>query len=155
MIQISQKIKESILNYLNTKYRDDNVDGLLTVASTLDRRFKNCYNDDDQISNAPGPSTATAQGATAEGGADGDDDTCEPAKKKKKSFGSYFKKTVRGESQATGIEKEIKSYLLIPEVDSDVNPLEWWKTQEINFPRLEKLAKKYLCVPASSSPSEI
>lgn len=61
---------------------------------------------------------------------------------------------MRGESQATGIEKEIKSYLLIPEVDSDVNPLAWWKTQEMNFPRLAKLAKKYLCVPASSSPSE-
>ncbi len=43
---------------------------------------------------------------------------------------------------------------MIPEVDSDVNPLDWWKTQEIHFPRLGKLAKKYLCVPASSSPSE-
>ena len=113
MIQISQKkkkkIKETILDYLNTKYRDDNVDGLLSVASTLDPRFKNRYNADDQMmmstisselmamatqeeSDSPGPSTSTAQGATAEGGAEGDDDTCEPAKKTKKSFGSYFKK---------------------------------------------------------------
>ncbi len=43
---------------------------------------------------------------------------------------------------------------MIPEVDSDVNPLDWWKTQEIHFPRLGKLAKKYPCIPASSSPSE-
>ncbi|KAL2092747.1 hypothetical protein ACEWY4_012545 [Coilia grayii] len=169
---LTKKIKETILDYLNTKYRDDNVDGLLSVASTLDPRFKNRYNDDDQImmstlsselmamatqeeSDSPGPSTATAQGTTAEGGADGgdDDDTCEPAKKKK-SFGSYLKKTVRRESQATAMEKEIKSYLMLPAVDSDVNPLEWWKTQEIRFPRLTKLAKKYLCVPSSSSPSE-
>lgn len=134
MIQISKKIKESILDYLNTKYRDDNVNGLLSVAPTLDPLFKNHYNDDDQMmmstisselmamaiqeeSNAPGPWTVTAQGATAESGADGDDDTCEPAKKTK-SFGSNFGR----ESQATGIEREIKRwYLLIPEVDSDVN----------------------------------
>lgn len=61
---------------------------------------------------------------------------------------------MRGESQATAIEKEIQSYLMLPAVDSDFNPLEWWKTPEINFPKLAKLAKKYLCVPVSSSPSE-
>ncbi|XP_076849420.1 E3 SUMO-protein ligase ZBED1-like [Brachyhypopomus gauderio] len=162
--QLTKQIKESILGYLNTKYRDDNVDDLLSVASTLDPRFKNRYNDDDQMIMSTISSELMAmttqeesnEGAIAEGGAKGDSDTYEPAKKTKKSFGSYFKKSVREEreSQANVIEKEIKSYLLIPEVDSDVNPLEWWKTQEINFPRLAKLAKKYLCVPASSSPSE-
>ncbi|KAI4878296.1 hypothetical protein NFI96_010735, partial [Prochilodus magdalenae] len=84
--QLTKQIKESILDYLNTKYRDDNVDDLLSVASTLDPRFKNRYNDDDQMimstisselmamttqeeSSAPGPSTAKAEGAIAEGGA--------------------------------------------------------------------------------------
>ncbi|KAG9278042.1 zinc finger BED domain-containing protein 1-like [Astyanax mexicanus] len=107
-------------------------------------------------SHTAGPSTASAQAPAAEAGAD--DDTGVPAKKTKKSFfGSYFKKTKEskeGESLDTMIEKEMKSYLMIPEVDSDVNPLDWWKMQEVNFPRLGKLAKKYLCIPASSSPSE-
>lgn len=43
---------------------------------------------------------------------------------------------------------------MIPEIDSDTDPLSWWKTQEVNFPRIGKLARKYLCIPASSSPSE-
>uniref|UniRef100_A0AAR2J935 BED-type domain-containing protein n=1 Tax=Pygocentrus nattereri TaxID=42514 RepID=A0AAR2J935_PYGNA len=159
---------------LNTKYTEDCVDELLSLASTLDPRFKNRYNDDDTIkvivttataelqaiateedSPTQGLSTASAQASATKVG--GDDDTGEPAKKTQKSFSSYFKKLQEfkeGESLHTIIEKEIKSYLMIPEVDSDVNPLDWWKTQEVNFPRLGKLAKKYLCIPASSSPSE-
>ncbi|XP_039544447.1 E3 SUMO-protein ligase ZBED1-like isoform X2 [Pimephales promelas] len=169
--ELTKKIKQTILEYLNTKYSEDCVEELLSLASTLDPRFKNRYNNDGRIktietavtaellamvteedSPTPGPSTA-AQATTVEPEAG---DASEPAKKTKKSFGSYFKKPqeFRGESLHIAIEKEIQSYLMIPEVDSDVNPLDWWKTQEINFPRLGKLAKKYLCIPASSSPSE-
>lgn len=73
--ELTKKIKETILEYLNTKYRDDNVDGLLSWASTLDPRFKKRFNEDDQVivstissellsiatqevSNSSGPSTA-------------------------------------------------------------------------------------------------
>lgn len=70
------------------------MDALLSVASMLDPQFKNRYNDDDQMmlstisselmamvtqeeSDCPSPSTAAAQGTTAEGEPD-DGDTCEP-----------------------------------------------------------------------------
>ncbi|XP_019900657.1 zinc finger BED domain-containing protein 1-like [Esox lucius] len=165
---LTKQIKTTILEYLNTKYKEDCVDDLLILSSTLDPRFKNRYNDDDQIkatvsaitseliamtvedSPAPGPTTTAAMATTAEGGAGGGgggDDY--KAKKTKKYFGSYFKKHKAGgeEALATAIEKEVKSFLLIPEVDSDVNPLDWWKSQEVHFPRLGKIAKKYLCSP--------
>lgn len=171
---LTKKIKQAILEYLNSKYTEDCVDELLGLASTLDPRFKNRFNNDDRIeaitmaamrelmavateedSPTSGHSTASAHPMAAETGSG--DDAREGAKRKKKSFGSYFKKAQEfreDESLPTAIEKEIKSYLMIPEVDSEVNPLEWWKTQEVNFPRLGKLAKKYLCIPASSSASE-
>ncbi len=141
------------------------MDELLSLASTLDPWLKNHYNKDDRIkvtgtavmaelmamvteedSPTPGPSTASAQVTIP----------LSQQKTQKQYFGSYFKKPqeFRGESLCIAIEKEIQSYLMIHEVDSDVNPLDWWKKQEINFHRLGKLAKQYLCIPASSSPSE-
>lgn len=47
-----------------------------------------------------------------------------------------------GKSVHTATEEEIKSYLMIPEVDSDVNLLDWWKTQDVHFPRLGKTCEK-------------
>lgn len=35
-----------------------------------------------------------------------------------------------------------------------VNVLNWWRKKEYIYPKLSKLAKKYLCIPASSAPSE-
>ena len=34
------------------------------------------------------------------------------------------------------------------------NPLEWWRINEYKYPNVAKLAKKYLCIPATSAPSE-
>ncbi|MEQ2174659.1 hypothetical protein GOODEAATRI_010034 [Goodea atripinnis] len=97
---LAKTIKETIRGYLNAKYKDD-ID-LLSLASTLDARFKSHYNDDDQVEAvsskittellameteedhvSPGPSTSTAQDTTAEDVARGDD-TREPPKKAKK-----------------------------------------------------------------------
>ena len=43
-------------------------------------------------------------------------------------------------------EREIHSYLEQPVIDSDHNPLHWWRDQNKNFPLLSKIAKKYLCI---------
>ena len=37
---------------------------------------------------------------------------------------------------------------------SEEKPLVWWKTYESQLPLLAKLARKYLCIPATSVPSE-
>lgn len=39
-------------------------------------------------------------------------------------------------------------------MESDTDPLKWWKDHEVFFPSLSHLAKKYLLVPVTSSPSE-
>ncbi|KAK7934198.1 hypothetical protein WMY93_005094 [Mugilogobius chulae] len=169
--ELTKQIKQTILDYLNEKYAADSVDKLLGLASTLDPRFKHRYNSADKIPAIESTlkaellgmlneeeNPATSQVPTAdEDQAEEEEDISEPlpAKKTKKSFGSYFKKRQSGkDSEQSTVEKEMQSYLMIPEMDSDADPLEWWKTQEVNFPRLGKLAKKYLCIPASSSPSE-
>ena len=37
---------------------------------------------------------------------------------------------------------------------SPMDPLAWWKLHDSRFPRISKLARKYLAIPASSAPSE-
>ncbi|XP_071051059.1 E3 SUMO-protein ligase ZBED1-like [Onthophagus taurus] len=51
-------------------------------------------------------------------------------------------------------EAQIKQYLDLPLVDRKLNPLDFWESKKEMFPELYKLANKYLCVPATSVPSE-
>lgn len=83
-----------------------------------------------------------------------------PTTKKKKTLGSFFK-TAEGATQRPSplqeqqaISSELQSYLQSGNLDSEEDPLDWWREHQRLFPRLSKLAKKYLCIPATSSPSE-
>lgn len=64
-----------------------------------------------------------------------------------------------GESEAnpsTAIELEIDRYLGSKIIEKDLNLtlLQWWKMYEHFYPRINRIAKKYLCLPASSVSSE-
>lgn len=52
------------------------------------------------------------------------------------------------------VRGELENYLMAPDADSETEPLDWWKMHERHFPRVSQLAKCYLCIPATSSPSE-
>jgi len=41
-----------------------------------------------------------------------------------------------------------------PEIKLNENPLLWWKAKETQYPKLSKVAKKYLCASATSASSE-
>ena len=38
--------------------------------------------------------------------------------------------------------------------DAVTNPLQWWKDHAPSFPHVAVLARRYLCIPATSAPSE-
>ena len=83
--------------------------------------------------------------------------------KKKKSLGSWLCPSARqgtGASSAARkspeekLKEELTTYNLVPLVDGDSDPLDWWRTHERDYPLLASLARKYLCIQATSSPSE-
>jgi hypothetical protein len=64
-----------------------------------------------------------------------------------------------GETKANvcnAIQTEIERYqnYVISEAEQNMTVLEWWKLNEAFFPRIARIAKKLLAVPASSVPSE-
>lgn len=51
-------------------------------------------------------------------------------------------------------QKKLQKYLAEDLLNIDENPLKWWKNIRFRFPVLSKHAKKFLCIPATSVPSE-
>jgi len=56
--------------------------------------------------------------------------------------------------QSKKLNSELKLYLSLPAISADADPLDWWKAHVKEMPMLSKVARKYLCIPATSVPSE-
>jgi hypothetical protein len=63
------------------------------------------------------------------------------------------------ETPADIVKKEFERYLddkILKEtlLKPDYNPILWWRGSSTSFPLLSQIARKYLCIPATSTPSE-
>ena len=76
-----------------------------------------------------------------------------PPKKRSKLF-SFMSSTREIPRSELSLENEVKDYFGDTTLDEENDPLQYWKIKESLFPTLATLAKKYLCVPASSPPVE-
>lgn len=167
--ELTKAIKTTITTYLNEKYDDAATDDLLNMASLVDPRFKTRYIQDDKVEAVKSRAVAQILGdcqSTPQstltprlGGGEADATaSAPPAKMQRKTLGSFFKKSYSVSTSSLtdeqDVEAELNSYLLAPEADSETNTLAWWKTHFTSYPRVNFLAKRYLCIPATSSPSE-
>ncbi|XP_061550161.1 E3 SUMO-protein ligase ZBED1-like [Phycodurus eques] len=167
---LTRTIKEGILNYLSDKYADDATEKLLDMAMLLDPRFKIAYIKEERIDLMKTRAAAEMELLVAGGEAaapavsvpasSADESELPAAKKVKKSLSSYFKNTAAHNGQDTSkpsrasVELELNMYLQTANLDPEKDALIWWRQHEVNFPLVAKLAKKYLCIPATSFPSE-
>lgn len=167
MLAIS--MKETMLTDLNKRYNLPDVSRVLEICSFLDPRFKTQYLEvkettlqlvkeecltvrissglDNHSQDEPGPSTSN--------------DLTTPPCKKKKGLSAILRHieeenmqnlpTVTPEDK---VNNEISAYLDYPIMNSETNPLVWWKAEQRRFPTLSILAKKYLCICGTSVPSE-
>ena len=63
-----------------------------------------------------------------------------------------FMKLKSEKRHKSSTNNEIESYLSVPCADMESKPLEFWCTNNNQYPTLAKMACKYLAVPASSAP---
>lgn len=57
-------------------------------------------------------------------------------------------------SAADKAKDEVKAYREVDSLPLSENPLSWWMKHEESYPLLACEAKRYLCVPGTSIPSE-
>lgn len=79
--------------------------------------------------------------------------------KKRLTLGSLLQqKTVTGAAGPSTIEEraeaELTAYCQEPVVHGDEDPLLCWKLHNTRFPLMSRVARKYLCMCATSTPSE-
>ncbi|KAJ8266447.1 hypothetical protein GJAV_G00130530 [Gymnothorax javanicus] len=154
--ELTKKVKSNILKYLQDKYSDPSTQDLLDMATNLDPRFKMTYISEEK--------KATVRARLAEEMTSITVAMCMPTpspglstKKARKTLGSFFKEAQGNEeslSQEPAVASELEAYLLTGNIDSEEDPLIWWQQHQSQYPRLSVLGKKYLCIPATSSPSE-
>lgn len=166
---LTQSIKGSILDYLREKFADPATDALLDMASLVDPRFKTTYITAAKVEEIKRrailemetEALLSDQGTVGSAASQPHEapTVSEPEPPKKKTLGSFFKKATTSSATAPPspreqMKTEFSAYLQSVSADSESDPLQWWKDHEEMFPNLKNLAKKYLCVPATSSPSE-
>ena len=157
---LTKSIKVSILDNLKEKFADPETNKLLDMASLMDPRFKTTYIAEEKIEDIKLRAMAEMEKMLSDQGA-AEATVSQPQEEppKKKTLGSFFKKATPCSASATPsqrgqIHTEMSTYLQSAAADSESDPLQWWKKHEDMFPNLKNLAIKYLCVPATSSPSE-
>ena len=169
---LTKNIKLRIIDYMEEKYTNSKTKETLNIATFLDPRFKtdfvegvdletvhdNIIDQGMEILSNPNLSDAAvrSQASIQEGQ--------EPPTKKRKLLMFLQKETGSASGTATlcnripiqQLQAEVEAYKTSPklEIDSDETPMSWWKNHSTVYPVLAKLAKKYLCMCATSCISE-
>ena len=58
------------------------------------------------------------------------------------------------DSSSVNGETDLNAYMRVKQVTNDTDPLMWWKQHQEEFPRLARMVRQYLTVPASSASPE-
>ncbi|KAI2644214.1 E3 SUMO-protein ligase ZBED1 [Labeo rohita] len=169
-----RQMKQIMREDLQGRYTEQ-VERVLQISSFVDARFKGsfCKNLDDTVEacveEAVNLATAVPldrehpQAQRGENRAEPGSSSTTTTKKKEKSLSglpqritsSRLNKATSGnENVSDKVLSEMMMYKSLPTISVDTDPLAWWKMHADEMFLLANAARKYLCVPATSVPSE-
>ncbi|KAM4590974.1 E3 SUMO-protein ligase ZBED1-like [Odontesthes bonariensis] len=156
---LTADIKRKMCSVLDNKYSPI-LHKLLEKACLLDPRYRGKHFDweeakcaliDEMLSMGDGGSGASpAVGISVE-------QTAMPPPAKKRTLGDLLKAQVTTSAAVPmriRADSELTHYLQEEPLDSNADPLAWWREKQFRFPLLSKIARKYMCICATSAPSE-
>ena len=178
---VIREFKRALRDDINSRYQHPDIQMLLNKASYLDPRFKSLTHlssfQQSEVSDAilqelielendsdDGSESDAEREPNNESNDESNDEcsTAEPRKKKAKNalldmLGDSF--IVQAAATCTSthedmIHAEVLRYKSETTIPLDQYPLEWWCAHSCVFPNISKLARKYLCIVATSVPSE-
>ncbi|XP_057193820.1 E3 SUMO-protein ligase ZBED1-like [Triplophysa rosa] len=159
---LTSDIKQKMCSVLLEKYELAALQKLLAKACFLDPRYRGDHIFDTGAKSAiieemlgmseEGRGGASESVATDEGQAE------VPPAAKKKTLGDLLNSRTTSASASVPSrvrsDNELTCYLQEDPIDSNANPLSWWRENQGRFPMLSKVARKYMCICATSTPSE-
>lgn len=160
-LQLQQKT--TIKADLQSRYTIDNNPSMISLmnkATLLDPRFKSKFCEDDTEKEDLLKELNSEMLSIAEISTPHEIELDEePPKKKSRAagIGSLLKKNKTATAPLSREElapKELSVYLSEPEGDYEDSPITWWKRESCHLPMLSQVARKYLCVNATSVASE-
>jgi len=161
---IMKGIKQVVKSDLQDRYSDPDLMLLLNKACFLDPRFKSLSflsekDKKDVIISVEEEAAQMAPTSTTLSEVETSGDEPGPSKKSKqdskflKLLEDVMDQPTQNISPSDAAHKEIQKYLCI-DADRRENATRWWKNYCTQLPLLATLARKYLCIPATSVPSE-
>ena len=162
---LTSDIKTFVMNYMEKKYESNELHSLLSKASYIDPRFCTKYIDDlekddvKQMIAEEGVLLIENRNPDPVPTDEVQNDNGEAPARKKRKLGSWLAKAGRQEIETPltakqRMDEEMERYERSPRADPSSDPLQWWKLNSNQYPVLSQVAKKYLCICASSSASE-
>ncbi|XP_035994647.1 zinc finger BED domain-containing protein 1-like [Fundulus heteroclitus] len=173
---LTASIKNNISTILTGKYSSPAIQDLLTKATILDPRYRGSMEEagslDDvkhqlvqELLDLKEPEVSeegvSGEASSQAGGGTKDEPTAAPLTKKKRLSdllqNRRAERTVQTQTTYPKREQadaELTKFLQEDAIDASCDPLMWWCDNQKRYPLMANLAKKYMCICATSTSSE-
>ncbi|XP_057199559.1 E3 SUMO-protein ligase ZBED1-like [Triplophysa rosa] len=167
---LTVNIKKKMCDVLDEKYKSASLQELLRKATLLDPRYRGRFGEatgkdetKDQLLKELLEMTeeehTVEEASTSRAVSEGHEESTTPPAPKKKRLCDLLQNR-RAQASIHGVPKRVQAdaeltlYLQEDALDTSADPLMWWRDNETRFPLISKLAKKYMCICATSTASE-